>query len=113
MTRLVATALVLLAACGGGIGANGTLVGAQCSVDRECVHRCVTGSNNYPGGMCTISCNSDADCAPGTACVDDHGGICVVSCVDSAACAGFGRGFVCDDEDRRGAGGRAFVCRVP
>jgi len=106
---------VLLGGCGRddeGIGPHGELVGASCATDRDCAHRCLRDNAHYPGGMCTVSCQRDADCPAGTSCVKDSGGICAVSCRASADCASFGRGYVCDERDRQGADGEALVCRV-
>ena len=103
---------LLLAGCGGGVGAAGALVGAACDVDSQCVHRCVRGDSHYPGGLCSLTCRSDADCPGGSSCVDDANGICAVNCLANDNCAGFGRGFSCDDVDRVGGGPKATVCRV-
>jgi hypothetical protein len=105
----------LLGGCGRrdeAIGPDGYLVGGLCSTDRDCAHRCLRDNSHYPGGMCTVSCRADADCPAGTSCVSDAGGICAVGCRSSGDCAPFGRGYVCQDRDRQGAGGKALVCRV-
>jgi hypothetical protein len=73
---------------------------------------CVAGNSHYPDGMCTIRCDSDAQCPPHTMCVDDAGGICAVSCSDPGDCADFGRGYTCRSVGRKGTGGDTNVCRA-
>lgn len=119
----VATALAfmfVLLACGsdgnGGPvvgGASSLEVGAACREDRDCASRCIHDDKHYPGGMCTVSCRDDRDCPAGTACIDDKDGICAVTCRDHVDCDSFGRGYACDDRERKGAVGETFVCRRP
>jgi hypothetical protein len=102
--KLVGFLVVLaLAACGDDdddFGFGGA-VGAPCRNDRDCPARC-------EDGLCTVDCEHDGHCPPGTACVDDHGGVCAPLCGSSAAC---GRGFECTSRNRRGADGSVDVCR--
>jgi len=105
-------ALAVLAGSCSNIGSSGHLVGATCASDYDCESRCLLGERHYPGGLCTVTCASDSDCPSGTSCVDDGDGICAVSCANNSDCAGFGRGFVCDTQDRRGTQGSALVCRA-
>lgn len=101
-----------LAGCGNSVGPGGSLVGAACSESAMCASMCVM-DKHYPGGMCSVRCASDVDCPAGAVCIDDAGGICAVACGVNADCANFGRGFLCDARDRRGAPGGTLVCRVP
>ena len=111
-TIFVATLLVW-AGCGSDVGVGGKLVGANCSVDAQCDHRCVL-NDHFPNGLCTVSCNSDLDCPNGTSCVDEAGGICEVQCgYVGGNCSQFGLGVACDAQDRKGAQGQAQVCRTP
>lgn len=103
----------LIAAGCGGVGPGGREVGGACQTDRDCTRTCFAGDSHYPGGICSARCTSDAQCPGGTACVDDLGGICAVLCSGANSCSGFGRGFQCDSENRRGAPGEVTVCRVP
>lgn len=112
---LCALAFSLLAGssgCGSAVGSGGHIVGAPCTEAAMCESICVM-DKHYPGGMCSRRCSSDVDCPAGAVCVDDAGGICSVSCGVNGDCANFGRGFVCDARDRKGAAGGALVCRVP
>jgi hypothetical protein len=102
---------ILLAACGSGVGPNGHLVGAQCSIDRDCSVFC-THNSDFGNGMCTRPCASDLDCPRGSVCVTPDGGICAVSCQNDNDCSGFGRAFVCGGMSRA-SGGSTLVCRVP
>lgn len=114
---LAVSLLASTTACGGsddrgGVGPNGALVGAPCDADRQCESRCAKGSH-YPGGMCTLSCRDDRDCPPGTACVDDHGGVCALTCSAHRDCDFMGPRYLCDAKGRKGAKGKADVCRAP
>ncbi|HEX8954480.1 MAG TPA: hypothetical protein VF945_21645 [Polyangia bacterium] len=103
---------VVATACGPHVGAAGTDVGAACTSNAQCASVCLQNNGNWPGGMCTILCNSDVQCPKGSVCVSSNGGVCAVSCTQPADCAGFGRGFTCDAADHV-TGGQALVCRVP
>lgn len=115
--------LLLLLACGSDAGGPGAPppggsaasleVGASCRDDLDCARRCIRDDDHYPGGMCTLSCRDDRDCPVGAACIDDKDGICAVTCRTHADCDSFARGYACDDRERKGADGEAFVCRRP
>jgi hypothetical protein len=98
--------ILLLGACGSGVGNEGDLVGGPCRDDRECARTCVTGGD-FPDGTCTVACNDDFDCPSGTACIDKEGGICLLLCNFDSDCR---RGYECEDESRRGHSGKATVC---
>ena len=105
--------LLLFLGCGHDtVGPHGDLVGGACVSDRDCQATCITGSSHYPGGMCTVPCDSDLDCPPDTVCVDDDGGVCAVWCGDLGDCAGFGGAFTCNSVGRKGGSGDTQVCRV-
>ncbi|MBL9020243.1 MAG: hypothetical protein JNL83_39020 [Myxococcales bacterium] len=105
MKRLV-LGLVMLVGCGG--GQIDSYIGAACSRDAECDERCYLDSRDYPGGFCSISCESDRDCPSDTVCIDKDGGVCLFLCSE-LDCSRLGRGWGCHDEDRR-SGGRDSVC---
>lgn len=104
---------MFLSACGSSVGAGSALVGRTCTANQDCEQTCLSNDSHYPGGMCTVRCNTQQDCPAGTACVDEKEKICSVTCVNNADCAAFGRGFVCDARSRVGSAGSALVCRVP
>ncbi len=91
------------------VGPGSAQVGGSCSTDTQCQSRCVT-SDGFPGGMCTVSCASDADCPLGTGCIDDNGGICAVLCTTNA-CSAFGPTWTCSERNRPGDNGKISVCR--
>lgn len=102
----LALALLLVGACGGGVGNEGDLVGGPCQTDRDCAEGCVTGGD-FPGGTCTVRCRDDHDCPSGTACIDEEGGICLLLCHFDTDCR---IGYSCDDKSREGHSGKATVC---
>lgn len=105
---LVAGALVgLLAFTGCGdpmVGADSSAVGGSCDRHSDCDDICLS---DWPGGMCTILCDDDADCPLDTACIQKEHGVCLLECQRDRDCPG---GYECDDEDRRGHPGKRDVC---
>lgn len=64
--------------CGGALGGN-------CVTDSDCLSGfCCDEDANCGGGMCTISCDSDADCPSYMACEHD---ICFFACESDLDCA--------------------------
>ena len=93
MSRLLLVLLVLLlAAC-----SSDRKVGGACGDDGECADRCL---ENYPGGMCTITCRADDECPSGTICADTEGGVCLFPCDSNQDCRdqGLEAGYACDGE---------------
>jgi hypothetical protein len=108
--RYAIVALALLAACQSSDVSRE--VGARCDRSSECDEQCLTPSNDWPGGFCTISCDSDASCPADTACVDEGGGTaCVYTCATDPGCAFLGPGYLCKERDHHGDGGKVNVCR--
>ncbi len=104
---LAAFALALaLAACGGGVGFYGEVVGGSCSANRDCEERCLTGGD-FPQGTCTVSCSSDSDCPSGTYCIRKEGGVCLLGCRDPSDCRDR---YSCKAERNEGHGGDSLVC---
>lgn len=101
------TSAVFAFACGGdGVGRDGDLVGGPCASAGDCEDRCLEGGD-YPGGLCTVSCNTDEDCPPGTHCIDEEGGTCFMGCEFPEDCR---VGYTCKGEENRGHGGDSLVC---
>ena len=94
---LGAALAVVIAACSGGVDADG-VVGAACRDDRDCAERCETGGD-FPGGFCTVRCIDDGDCPSDTYCVDTHGGVCLFACDVNEDCDFLGRAYQCRDKD--------------
>lgn len=102
--------LTILAAACQQVGAEGLSVGGSCTNDFDCNYKCVRGEH-YPGGMCTLDCNSPNDCPSKTTCVDDEGGICAVECESDGDCEDHGSEWGCVAIDQLGRSGAARVCR--
>ena len=84
---LLGLTMTALVACGdGGIGNTGDVVGGPCTADS-----CAGGSTclldtMLPGGTCTMSCTTQADCPDGTVCVQESGGTCLLACSTASDC---------------------------
>jgi len=106
-------AVVSVISCGNvTVGPDSTAVGAACTTDMQCEQQCLVGDRHFPGGMCTLSCATDASCPAGSRCINEQGGLCAVGCTVDADCTAFGRGYVCEQEARPD-GTEAAICRVP
>jgi hypothetical protein len=100
--------VLLVGACHSGPGVD-DLVGATCVSDTDCRDRCFTdGNDHFPGGFCSLPCESDFDCPVDTACVTTAGGVCMFGC-DRIHCSALGPGWTCKDVDRK-TGGKVQVC---
>jgi len=86
-------------------------VGARCDLASECNERCLVPSGDWPGGFCTITCDTAANCPGGSTCIDEQGGVCVFKCVGDADCTFLGAGYRCMAVDSHGAGTKVMVCR--
>ncbi len=94
----------LLVGCGGAVGDESRTVGGPCETHSDCSDRCLV---DWPGGMCTLTCESDDDCPTGSACIDYQDGVCLMKCEEDRDCPG---GYECDDKDRFGHSGKMDVC---
>ena len=107
--KSIAIAFVLVvSACGRSDGDIDDLVGARCVDDRDCDNRCLRDSGDYPGGFCSIQCNSDDDCTTDSSCIAKDDGVCLFDC-PAFDCARLGPGWACKEKDRAG-GGKITVC---
>ncbi len=105
LMSILLVGLSLLAGCGDDpVGENSRVVGGPCEGHSDCEERCLV---SFPGGMCTLTCESDGDCPGGSACVDVQDGVCLMECQEDRDCPG---GYECDDEDRFGASGEVDIC---
>lgn len=88
-------------------------LGARCDRNSECDERCLAPSPEWPGGFCTISCDVNADCPSGSACVDEGGnGVCAFTCATDAGCVFLNVGYACKERDTHATGGgKVNVCR--
>jgi hypothetical protein len=101
-------ALAALGACGGDPVSR--TVGARCDLASECDERCLAPGADWPGGFCTISCDTGADCPSEATCVAAEGGVCLFQCAIDADCAYLGTGWACNEVDRKPTG-TVKVCR--
>ena len=86
-------------------------VGARCDSSDECDDRCLA-PEDFPGGFCSLSCDTAGDCPGGTACVDVEGGVCLFTCSDATGCEFLGQGYECETEEfGDGSDGTVEVCR--
>ncbi len=88
-------------------------VGARCDVAADCDERCLGPSTDWPGGFCSITCDSDGDCPTDAACIDEAGGgICAFTCLSDPQCSFLISGYTCHERDAHGGTpGKVMVCR--
>jgi len=81
-------------------------------VQADCDDRCLTPSDDWPGGFCTVTCDDDGDCPGDTACIDEgNGGVCAYTCRDDQFCAFLGA-YQCKERDAHPDNGTTVtVCR--
>lgn len=109
MRFFVLSSVVLLAVgCGHGEGDIDDVIGESCVSDRDCDTRCYTDPTDFPGGICSLPCQSDNDCPGDTYCMDKEGGMCLFAC-PAFDCTRLGAGWECKDKGRL-SGGTANVC---
>jgi hypothetical protein len=83
-------------------------LGARCDGHDECNERCLS-SAEFPGGFCSLACDSDDDCPGDAACVDIDQGVCLYACADSSECEFLGAGWQCEQESAHPEG-EVMVC---
>lgn len=86
-------------------------VGARCDDSVECDERCLPPDEAYPGGFCTVACNTRGECPSRTTCADRAGGVCLFECTQDVDCMFLGDGWRCGSADLRGGGIKVMVCR--
>jgi hypothetical protein len=85
-------------------------LGARCDVNADCAQTCLP-IPDWPGGFCTTSCDSDANCESDAACIDENGGVCAFGCISDASCTFLGAGYTCQSIDAHPNGGtKVMVC---
>lgn len=110
MRSFVISSLLLLAVggCGGhDTGDIDSVIGESCVSDRDCDTRCYV-DGDFPGGICSVPCQSDNDCPSDTFCMKKAGGVCLFACPEFD-CSRLGAGWACRDKDRQN-GGTVSVC---
>lgn len=86
-------------------------VGARCDVADDCDQLCLAPGTDYPGGFCSIACNTRSDCPSNSTCADLEAGVCLFSCASDADCGFLGATWTCQSVDLRGGGIKVTVCR--
>ena len=86
-------------------------VGARCDTNAECDVKCLPPAGDWPGGFCTVLCDTDANCPANTRCIDEQGGICAFTCEGDPGCAFLGDGYTCKMVDSHGGGAKVNACR--
>jgi hypothetical protein len=86
-------------------------LGARCDVSAECDDRCLAPSPDWPGGFCTITCDTHTDCPADAACIDEDGGVCAFTCGSDPACRFLGPDYACKERNARADATKVMVCR--
>ncbi len=103
LTLSLITSLALAAGCGGKIGDS-------CTTSKSCPEMCQTGGG-FPGGICTLECDSTDQCPEGWACISDSSGICMEVCTTEAECIEtYNDLWTCEDRSLQSGSGNALVC---
>lgn len=109
MKSLVIASMLFVTACGGhDDGDIDEVVGAACASDRDCESRCYLDNNDFPGGFCSLSCQTDNDCPIDTYCMSQSGGVCLFAC-PPFECDRLGPSWTCREKSRK-SGGSVSVC---
>jgi len=109
--RIAIVAAMLATALGCQSSDVSRAVGARCDDGSECDGRCLGPSDDYPGGFCSLVCDSRSDCPSDTTCADRDGGVCLFTCDDDNGCGFLGERWGCEQVDLRGGGIKVKVCR--
>ena len=104
-----AVLVIALAACQSSLVSRE--LGARCDTSSECDDRCLMPGVDWPGGFCTIRCETDLDCPEQAACLEEEGGVCAYTCSADLGCTFLGQGYGCKERDARGGAGTRMVCR--
>jgi hypothetical protein len=97
--RFLIAAVVACVGCGSsGVSRE---VGARCESANDCDDRCLPPSNDYPGGICTLDCQSSNECPDDTHCVDKESGVCLFTCNFTEDCSFLGADWTCAEQNLR------------
>lgn len=107
MKSLIVVCVLAAAACGHGDGDIDQTVGDSCVDDRDCEDRCFLGGD-FPGGFCSLACETDNDCPGDTFCMSESGGVCMYAC-PPFDCSRLGNDWECRSKSRKN-GGDVNVC---
>lgn len=111
MSRVIVAWLVAGALAGCQSSDVSRELGARCDRTADCDSRCLLPSVDYPGGFCTLACNTASECPDGSTCADNDGGVCLFQCTGNSECTFLGPGWTCKQVDARGGQTTVMVCR--
>ena len=106
-------ALVLLALAGCQSSDVSRSIGARCDLSSECDERCLgPDPTSWPGGFCTLTCDTDQKCGDRAVCIQEAGGgVCAFSCASDPDCAFLGTSYGCKSLDPHTGGRKVMACR--
>jgi len=91
----------------GTAGNDSSLVGGPCVNNIDCDERLCEIANQFPDGVCTISCGESGHCPQGSSCAElTSGWVCLVNCVNTAECR---TGYACQPVTEAGTDGGSTV----
>ncbi len=108
-TLLVTFVIVASVGCGASSNVDRE-IGARCDNSDDCNERCLADPVDYPGGFCSVFCESDGDCSSDTLCVALEGGACLFGCATNTDCEFLGQGWLCVAAADIG-GSQVMICR--
>lgn len=100
--------LALVAGCGGSDVSRE--LGARCDDSSECDDKCLLPEDDWPGGLCTLSCDATDDCPTETVCIEEEGGVCLYLCDAVEDCRFLGQGWTCQTQPSRPSNEGVMVC---
>jgi hypothetical protein len=87
-------------------------IGARCDLSAECDEKCLGPDGAWPGGFCTLICDTDEKCGADARCIQEQGGgVCAFTCGGDPDCAFLGTGYTCKAIDGHTGGLKVMVCR--
>ncbi len=91
------------------VGNEGTVVGGACDTNTVCdAGSTCLGGQDFPGGTCSKTCLTSADCPGATECISVNGeGSCLLACDQNDQCR---QNYECRRRDLMGGGGEARIC---
>ena len=105
----LALALLALAACQSSDVSRS--IGARCDLSAECDDRCLVDATAWPGGFCSLTCDTNEQCDHGVCIQEQGGGVCAFTCGSDPDCAFLGAGYGCKARDGHTGGLKVMACR--
>ena len=87
-------------------------IGARCDLSSECDERCLGPDGDWPGGFCTLTCDTNEKCGDDGVCIQEqNSGVCALRCGTDPDCAFLGAGYTCKMIDGHTGGLKVKACR--